>query len=168
MRLHRVNDRLFRSEQPGLDELDQLKAEGIDTIVNLRKEEAALIRAERRRAEELGMRFLHFPFYGIFGADDAFLDSVLAEVRRPENGVVLVHCKNGRDRTSLIVGLDDVLSHGTSVEEAWERDFVAFGHDPDRPMPPWNNPFIRGFFENVRRTFRRYLATHVPERINRG
>ena len=171
MRVHRVSARLYRSDQPSLDDLEALRAMGVDTVINLRREEGAVWRRERDRAHALGMRFVHFPFYGIFGAKRAFLDSILTELARAENGTLLVHCKNGRDRTSLVVGLYRVLHDGVSPEASWRDDFVAFGHDPDRPTPPWDGRVTNWFFGNVRRAFVAHLRAHgvaVGEGFTRG
>jgi hypothetical protein len=78
-------------------------------------------------------------------------------VSRPENGVVLVHCKNGRDRTSLVVGLYRALIEGAPVDEVWANDFVAFGHDPENPGPPWTSPVALYFYRSIRRTFLRHV-----------
>jgi protein tyrosine/serine phosphatase len=157
MRLHKVNDRLYRSDQPAIDELGDLRERGVSTIISLRREERALMMLERERAQALGMRFFHFPFYGIFGASSSLLDAILAEVSRPENGVVLVHCKNGRDRTSLVVGLYRALMEGAPVDEVWASDFVAFGHDPENPAPEWASPVTLYFYQSIRRTFLRHV-----------
>lgn len=164
MKLSKVNDRLYRSDQPTLGDLDALCALGITTIINLRRESAATWRAEGERARRLGMRFYHFPFYGIFGARTAFLDSILRELARPENGVILVHCRNGQDRTSLVVGLHNVLHGGRSPEESWALDFVSHGHDPDNPAPHWRPRVRRFFYGNVRRTFLRHLKKRAALR----
>jgi uncharacterized protein (TIGR01244 family) len=161
MKLHRVNDRLYRSNQPSSGDLETLRALGIDTIINLRREDARTERAEGERVRKLGMRYFHFPFYGVFGARTAFLDAILREVARPENGTVLVHCRNGQDRTSLIIGLHNVLQGGSSIEQSWAEDFVAFGHDPDCPPPPWRSRFRSFFYRNFRRTFLRHLRARA-------
>jgi protein tyrosine/serine phosphatase len=157
MRLTRVNSRLWRADQPALDDLPRLGDLGIRTIVNLRREDSTLIAAERRAAEALGIRFFNFRFFGIFGASTRFLDAILAEVHRPENGPVLVHCKNGCDRTSLVIGLYRVLFEGWNPERAWEEEFVQHGHDPDNPRSPWKPRWRLWFYGNVRRTFLRHL-----------
>ncbi|MEP7124930.1 MAG: sulfur transferase domain-containing protein [Byssovorax sp.] len=164
MKLSRVTPRLYRSDQPTLDDLEELRSLGINTIINLRREAPELWRAERARALELGMRFYHFPFYGIFGARTALLDAILREIDRPDNGVVLVHCKNGQDRTSLVIGLYRVVHEGSTLEEAWGRDFVAYGHDPDNPPSVWVNRWANFFYRNIRRTFHRHAQKRAPRR----
>lgn len=156
--LHRVHERIYRSGQPALEDLPRLKQLGVDTVINLRRENAPLRRREREACRALGMRFFSFPFYGIFGADSAFLDAVLEALEDPANGTVLVHCKNGRDRTSLVIGLWRTLRMGASMEQAWAQDFVAFGHDPDRPTGFWSSYLGNYLFRNVRRAFEAHVA----------
>ena len=77
----------------------------VGTIISLRKENTWITTAERMEADRLGLKFLHFPFYGIFGASRSFIERILAEMRDPGNGMVYVHCQRGRDRSSLLVAL---------------------------------------------------------------
>jgi protein tyrosine/serine phosphatase len=44
--------------------------------------------------------------------------------------MVYVHCKNGRDRTSLVVALFRVLYQGWEPDEAWNYEVLAYGHQP--------------------------------------
>jgi protein tyrosine/serine phosphatase len=157
VKLARVTERLYRSDQPSLDELKTLADLGIDTIVNLRREHQDLVVAQRQRASELGLRFFNFPFYGIFGAPTGFLDAILETITAPEHGTVLVHCKNGIDRTSLVVGLHRVLFEGWPVEATWQHEFVTYGHDPVNPPSPWKSAWKLWFYRNVRRTFLRHI-----------
>lgn len=157
MKLTRVNHRIWRADQPALTDISRLHELGVRTIVNLRREESRVVRAERHVAQELGMRFFNFRFFGIFGASTRFLDAILAEVHRPENGAVLVHCKNGCDRTSLVIGLYRVLFEGWEPERAWREEFVGHGHDPDNPRSAWRPGWKLWFYGNVRRTFHRHL-----------
>jgi protein tyrosine phosphatase (PTP) superfamily phosphohydrolase (DUF442 family) len=67
-----VDEHLLRGGQPSLAQMADLKALGVTTIISLRKENAGITSVERAEAQRLGMKFLHFPFYGIFGASRDF------------------------------------------------------------------------------------------------
>jgi protein tyrosine phosphatase (PTP) superfamily phosphohydrolase (DUF442 family) len=123
-RFARVTPGLYRGGQPTRKHLEQLKALGVDTVINLRRENDDAWREERRHAGELGMRFLHFPFYGVFGADVVFLEKILAEMKK---GNVYVHCKHGRDRTSLLIALYRVMHEGWEPALAWKLEAVDYG-----------------------------------------
>jgi protein tyrosine/serine phosphatase len=140
-----ITDTIYRGGQPDAADLARMRALGVDTIINLRRENRSLRRRERRTAEALGMRVLEFPFYGVFGADDEFLGEILRQATDPDNGTVYVHCKNGRDRTSLVIALYRVLYQGWKAEEAWNYEVLAFGHQPTR------------FYRQIGTTFRRTI-----------
>lgn len=140
-----ITDTIYRGGQPDAADLARMRALGVDTIINLRRENRGERRREKRTAEALGIRVLEFPFYGVFGADDEFLGEILRQTTDPENGSVYVHCKNGRDRTSLVIALYRVLYQGWDADEAWNYEVLAFGHQPTR------------FYRQIGRTFRRTI-----------
>jgi protein-tyrosine phosphatase len=74
------------------------------------------------------MKFLHFPFYGIFGASREFLERILGEMRDPANGMVYIHCQRGRDRSSLLVALHLVTDHAWDPELAWRQAVLDYGY----------------------------------------
>jgi protein tyrosine/serine phosphatase len=125
-----VDEHLLRGGQPSIAQLADLKALGVTTIISLRKENAGITAAERAEAHRLGLKFLHFPFYGIFGASRAFIERILQEMRDPANGMVYVHCQRGRDRSSLLVALHLVIDHAWEPELAWRQAVLEFGYRP--------------------------------------
>jgi protein tyrosine phosphatase (PTP) superfamily phosphohydrolase (DUF442 family) len=130
VRFSQVNEQLYRGGQPSEAQLEDLKALGVTTIISLRKEDRDVTRAEEQAARRLGIRFLHFPFYGIFGASRSFLEQILAELRAPDNGVIYIHCKRGRDRTSVLVALHLVIDRGWTPDDAWQRAVLDYGYQP--------------------------------------
>src|SRR4029450_251310 len=90
-----VDEHLLRGGQPSIAQLAELKALGVATIISLRKENWEITLAEREEAHRLGLKFLHFPFYGIFGASRSFIERILKELRDPANGMVYGHCERG-------------------------------------------------------------------------
>jgi protein tyrosine phosphatase (PTP) superfamily phosphohydrolase (DUF442 family) len=128
VRFAQVDERLYRGGQPTDAQLQELKALGVKTIISLRREDRDVTAAEEREAHRLGLKFLHFPFYGIFGASTPFLEQILAELRAPKNGVVYIHCKRGRDRTSLLVALHLVIDGGWAPRDAWQHAAIDFGY----------------------------------------
>jgi len=60
----KITDLLYRGAQPKEVGLSELKMLGITTIVDLRGEDREKIEWERKRAESLGMRFVHIPVSG--------------------------------------------------------------------------------------------------------
>jgi len=131
--LHRfsyVDAHLLRGGQPSIAQLADLKALGVTTIISLRKENFGITMAERAEAHRLGLKFRHFPFYGIFGASRSLLERILEEMRDPANGIVYVHCQRGRDRSSLLVALHLVIDHAWDPELAWRQAVLEYGYRP--------------------------------------
>jgi protein tyrosine/serine phosphatase len=125
-----VSSRLYRGGQPSARQLALLRALGVTRIVDLRREALGVRHAERAVARRLGMELVSHPFYGVFGAEAAFLDDVLEELAFDDGGAVYVHCKDGRERTGLVVALHRVISEGWAPELAWQREVLAHGHRP--------------------------------------
>jgi len=128
-----VDAHLLRGGQPSIAQLAELKAlgvSGVTTIISLRKENLGITTAERAEAHRLGLKFLHFPFYGIFGASRSFLERILEAMRDPANGMVYVHCQRGRDRSSLLVALHLVTDHAWDPELAWRQAVLEYGYQP--------------------------------------
>jgi len=147
-RFARVNDRIYRGGQPSALHLEELRAAGVTTIIDLRAEQLTTLRDEARAVERLGMEFVHFAFNGLRNADDAFLRRVLSAMRDEAHGRVYVHCKLGRDRTSLMVALYRVIEEGWDPAVAWRREALAYGH----------RPFL--FFRKFDQMFRRMVGNY--------
>jgi protein tyrosine phosphatase (PTP) superfamily phosphohydrolase (DUF442 family) len=130
VRFSQVDDRLFRGGQPSAEQLADLKALGVRTVISFRNEDPVAARKERAAAERLGMRFLHFPFSSLDRLRPEFIDRVMAALDDPQNGVVYVHCRVGRDRTSLMVALHLVRHHGWQAGRAWQKAALDYGHVP--------------------------------------
>jgi protein tyrosine/serine phosphatase len=134
-RFQQVSEKLYRSGQPA--DLKRLRELGINTIINLRGA------SNQTRAEEAEARALGFNYYNValpnWGRpQDGRVARVLDLIAAPENGRVLVHCKEGVDRTGMIVALyrmthDGWTSHKALAEaerngmrktQFWMRDYV--------------------------------------------
>ena len=140
VRFARVSDGLYRGGQPTMQHLQDLYALGVRTIVNLRREDSSVWREEERQAKRLGIQFLHFPFYGVFGVDDLFLNGIVEQIKK---GKVYVHCLHGRDRTSLMVALYRVLVEGWEPKVAWKLEAIDYGSAQTFWYRPLRNAFER-------------------------
>ena len=136
-RLQQVSEKLFRSGQPRDGSLSRLRELGINTIINLRGASA------RTRAEEAEARALGFNYYNVAlpnwaRPQDERVARVLELIAAPESGRVLVHCKQGVDRTGMIVAMYRITHEGWTSDKAlaeaerngmrrtqfWMRDYV--------------------------------------------
>ena len=137
-RLQRISERLYRGGQPRSGGLRRLSELGINTIINLRGTDAQT-RADDVEARSLGLNYFNIPL-PIWGRpNDADVRRVLQIVTAPESGRVFVHCRDGVDRTGMIVALHRISSEGWSTEMAtaealrsgmrrhqyWMRDYIS-------------------------------------------
>jgi len=155
-RFSQVTPTLYRGGQPTEADLVRLGLLGVNTVLNLRREERRVRRAEANEVTRLGMRFFSFPYYGVFGGSGSFFTRILDAMRNPEHGVVYVHCRHGRDRTSLAIALHLVVDQGWSPDLAWKRAAIEYGHKPTF----WYSE-MRGNFDKMVRRLRVARAGRV-------
>lgn len=144
-RFQQVSDRLYRSAQPRAGGMSRLRELGINTVINLRGT------SKRTRAEEAEIRALGLNYYNIAlpnwaRPQDARVARILAIINAPESGNVLIHCKDGVDRTGMIVAIHRMTQQGWTSNNAlaeaerygmrriqfWMRDYVDdYGEQED-------------------------------------
>ena len=125
----KVNDSLFRGQQPTDRGLAQLKDLGIKHVVYLHfnKKQAA---HEKAVVEGLGMKFTHIPMSWITPPKQNQIDTWLKLTMNSEEGPVFVHCQHGRDRTGTMVGIYRIAHDKWTYEKAYaemkEKGFRTF------------------------------------------
>jgi uncharacterized protein (TIGR01244 family) len=97
-----ISEQVSVGEQPGQSDLEELKKEGVTTVVNLRLagEDSPLNPAQERAiAEKLGLQYHHLPI----SLDKLDIDQVkeLRKILRNSQGPVFVHCGIGQRACSL-------------------------------------------------------------------
>jgi protein tyrosine/serine phosphatase len=109
--LHRVNENLYRSEQPTREGMRNLKEIiGIKTVINLRAfhSDADEVWGTGLLNEELSVKTWHI--------EDEDVVRVLKLIRNKENGPFLIHCQHGADRTGVMSAMYRI------VEQDWAKD----------------------------------------------
>jgi tyrosine-protein phosphatase SIW14 len=138
----KITDELYRGAQPKETGLSELKLLGITTIVDLRGEDHDKIAWERKRAESLGMRFVHIPVSGWSPPSDEQVAEFLTLFRGEPGQKVFVHCRFGDDRTGVFVATYRIALEKWSAEEAMKEmyffGFNGFWH-------PSMKSYIRSF-----------------------
>ena len=110
--LHRITEGLFRSAQPSAAGMKNLKAMGIETIVNLRS-----FHSDRDEIGDLGLAYEHIYMKAWHPEENEvvrFLQIVTSARRTP----VLFHCQHGADRTGTMCAIYRVAVQGWSKEAA--------------------------------------------------
>ena len=110
--LYKVSDTLYRSAQPSSEGMKNLKAVGIETIVNLRS-----FHSDRDEIGDTGLAYEHI-IMKTWHAEEEDAVKFLQIVTNPKRSPVLIHCKHGADRTGTMCALYRVAVQGWSKEEA--------------------------------------------------
>ena len=115
-----ISQQVSVGEQPRQSDLEQLKKEGVATVVNLRAvgEDSPLNPAEERAvAEKLGLQYHHLPI----SLDKLDIDQIkeLRKILRNSQGPVFVHCGMGQRACSFSlaasgVDADSIFEQGSS------------------------------------------------------
>jgi protein tyrosine phosphatase (PTP) superfamily phosphohydrolase (DUF442 family) len=137
-RIHQISERLHRGGQPRSGGIRRLAELGFNTIINLRGTNAQT-RADEAEARSLGLNYYNIPL-PIWGRpNDADVRRVMEIITAAESGRVFVHCRDGVDRTGMIVALhritsegwstkmatDEAMRHGMRRHQYWMRDYIS-------------------------------------------
>ena len=110
-RLYKLNDSIYRSEQPTKKGFQQLEAMGLKTVINFRRN-----KRDDRKAQKTQLELAHFPLKTKELTEGQIL-TVLKLVQSAEKPVLL-HCWHGSDRTGAISAAYRVVFEDWDKEEA--------------------------------------------------
>ena len=138
----KINDHLYRGAQPRDPGLLELKKIGVTTIVDLRGEDPEKFGWEEKRAESLGIRFVHIPVPGWAPPTNDQVAQFLSIFRDNPQEKVFVHCRFGDDRTGVFVAsyrmAFEKLPADQALKEMYHFGFNGFWH-------PSMATFVRDF-----------------------
>ena len=132
-RAKRVSDRLYRSCQPHLEHLQQLKQDiSLTGVINLREES----QISRRHCADVGLdyHFIPVPDHGTPSREQ-----VESFLKLLEKGVFLVHCLAGRGRTGIFIACYRIRN-GMEPETA-----LKMTEEEVRPLRPHQQEWVLGF-----------------------
>lgn len=117
--LYKIDEVLYRSEQPNSAGMTLLDSMGIKTIVNVRN-----IKTDDHEAKKTGLKLIHIPIntWTISYEEVVITMKAIMNAKTP----MLIHCKHGSDRTGCIVAVYRMVKCGWSKEEAI-REFRTGG-----------------------------------------
>jgi len=114
-RFAKVSESLYRGGQPTAKGFAELRKMGVKTIISLR-----VFDSDRPKLEGLGLRYLHISFKAIHPEDEDVV-AFLKTVTDPNNQPVFVHCREGVDRTGMMVAVYRIVIQGWSKEKGLEE-----------------------------------------------
>lgn len=112
--LYRIDDRLYRSEQPVAEDGATLSRLGIRSVVNLR----FFDRNDDDHLKTHGLTLINRPLLSWNIKPKDIAEILYLIEKQQQNGPVLIHCYHGADRTGLIAGMYRILYQGWTVEDA--------------------------------------------------
>ena len=144
----KVNDNYFRGSQPTAAQMESLKAMGVKTIIDLRRD---YVPAERQWANELGLNYFNLPLLPGRAATKEQTEYFLRLVNDPANAPVYVHCKGGRHRTGAMTAVYRITHDGWTAEQAFEEMLKYDFDDGFFGGPGAQKKFVFKFFEERKR-----------------
>lgn len=113
-----VDEGLSRGGQPSPEGLRQLARQGVKTIVSLRYHSREM-NEERQLAESLGMRWVNLPMWYWWRPSDKQIRRFLKITADPAQRPVFVHCRQGRNRASIMAALYRIAQQGWAPADAY-------------------------------------------------
>ncbi len=95
----KMDNRFYRGAQPDEADYKDLKALGIQTIIDLQDSPTNY---EKRDVEALGMRYVNIPMSDSSYPKQASINAFLKLVNDPATGKFFAHCAGGRHRTGVM------------------------------------------------------------------
>jgi outer membrane protein assembly factor BamB/protein tyrosine phosphatase (PTP) superfamily phosphohydrolase (DUF442 family) len=125
----RVNENFCTGGQPRLEHLEQLKAEGVKAIINLRQPSEHRAAEEEAKAKELGLRYFNIPVAYADPKDEQATE-FLKITDDPENRPAFIHC-TAAIRVGAFWMIRRVLRDGWKIEDAQkEAEKVGLRESP--------------------------------------
>jgi protein tyrosine/serine phosphatase len=122
-----VSPGIYRGGAPTVVGLQNLKAMGVRTIIDLRIS-PKLVKQEKTEAQHLGFNWINLPM----GADPPTTKQVatfIATLKLAPAQAVFVHCQHGADRTGCMIGIWRETQQGWSYDRSW-AEMRKYGFDP--------------------------------------
>jgi protein tyrosine/serine phosphatase len=114
-RFQEVSPGITRSGQPTADGMNALKALGVRTLLDLTSK---VDPEEEREAQWLGIQIVHVPMGGVFSPTYTQVDRALSALADPALRPIHVHCRQGKDRTGVVVAAWRAAAEGRATEQA--------------------------------------------------
>src|SRR5437667_8255254 len=115
-----VSAGVYRGRRPDQATLQNLKALGVKTVLDL-EDDSGAVSKEKKAVGALGMTFISEPMSGFWTPNDKEVNQIEAIMADASRRPIFVHCLHGEDRTGLIVGLFRVFSQHWKPGDAYKE-----------------------------------------------
>ena len=125
-RLYKLNDSLYRSEQPNKKGFRQLEELGIKSVINFRR-----VKDHKKSARSGSLNLVHYPLKASELSEEEILEALrlIQAAEKP----VLIHCWHGSDRTGAVAATSRIVFQDWTRERAIaELKTKGFGHHEKR------------------------------------
>jgi hypothetical protein len=150
------NGAAYRSKQPTADELSSyIDKYDIKTIINLRGKQpnAEWWQKQNAIAQQHNVKLIDIPIKGHKTVKPEQLRQIILAL--DEDPALLIHCRQGRDRSGLGAALYQIEKMGYPLSEAEEQlAMTPFGH-------------IWFFYPKIRRLVRMWAHWRIDEKLSR-
>jgi len=146
------NGRLYRSRQLDRDELARYAHDyGIKSVLNLRGRNlgASWYQEEILAAQSLGLGHYDYALSANRDVGDHDIEQIL-DILREAPKPILIHCRSGADRTSLVAALYLYQMECKTADESERQLSLRYGHFP----------YLGNSTKAMDRTFQRYVQAH--------
>ncbi len=112
--VYRIDEGVYRSEQPNSKDFKLLEKYGIKEVLNLRR-----WHSDNDEAEETSLTLHRIKT----NAHSLSMDEIIEALRVIKNrqGPILIHCKHGSDRTGAVIAMYRIIFQNVSKEKAIEE-----------------------------------------------
>lgn len=117
----RVCPNVYRGAQPLSEGYSTLKRMGIKTVINLRT-----TASEKQAVEAAGMKSVEFPLGVVKDVNPKTVNAIIDVMTNPDNQPVFIHCRQGQDRTGIMVAAYRMKVDGWTLRDA-EAEMQSFG-----------------------------------------
>lgn len=115
-----IAGQMYRGAQPSDEDIAWLSSQGVKVILSLRNESREQIEHERKVALSNGLQFVSVPLASWGTPKESDMQKIQQVLKNASvTAPVFVHCKHGRDRTGLVIGLFRVFSQHVSPKDAY-------------------------------------------------
>ena len=147
---YQISADVFRSEQPDVNLVPQLKQNRIDVVINLRSRDL-----DSTQLKDQNLKLIHIPI-NTWSINREDLLQVMFEIQQAKafEQKILIHCYHGSDRTGASIAMYRIIFEDWSTQNALdEMKYGGYGFHPiwiniEKIFTPENIKWIREQLSN--------------------